>query len=435
MGAKLQTSLCDCFEKSPKHPSSHLPVTLSPKGIAPPEKKARFHKEKNLATNLNEKIFAAKDSILFHSFSKNPNKRISLQSFSVVRILGKGASGKVLLVKKCENSSKNSRLYAMKIIKKSQIQKYDLEDHIKLEKHILQTNRNRFLVKLKYAFQTMKNIYFIMEYMSGGDLHQLIKKNRMFPENLASFYAAEILLALEYLHEKMQVIYRDLKPENVLLDGRGHLKLADFGLSKKTAEKATTFAGTPEYIAPEILLSVGHSYSVDYWSLGIVLFEMLAGKTPFTCYDGNFTTIVKLILENKPFFPVYFSVEAVDLIKKLLKSHPKERFGARGIFEIKNHAFFRKVNWDVMEQGKMNPPLNVEEETELSLQMDLPSKIQESVSSQIVLMNLSRITYNPDITQDGEGNRDTSMDKSMVGKSMDRSFLKSVYGKQTGQGK
>ncbi len=256
----------------------------------------------------------------------------------------------------------------------------------------------------------------------------------MFPENLASFYAAEILLALEYLHEKMQVIYRDLKPENILLDGQGHLKLADFGLSKKTSGKATTFAGTPEYIAPEILLSVGHSYSVDLWSLGIVLFEMLAGKPPFTCYDGNFTTIVKLILENKPFFPVYFSEESIDLIKKLLKSHPKERLGANGIFEIKSHAFFKMINWEVMGMGRMQPPLNVEEETEVSVQMDLPSKIQESANSQIILMNLSRITYNPDVLQEAEGDRDKSMDRSM-GRSMDRSFLKSIYGKQAAQGK
>ncbi len=159
MGANLQSSLCDCFEKSPKRPTSSQPITLAPKGISS-DKKALFLKEKHLTTNLNEKIFAAKDAVLFHSSSKNPHKQVSLQSFSGVRILGKGASGKVLLVKKSDNSSTNYRLYAMKIIKKSQIQKENLGDHIQLEKHILQTNKNRFLVKLKWAFQTMKNIYF-----------------------------------------------------------------------------------------------------------------------------------------------------------------------------------------------------------------------------------------------------------------------------------
>ena len=358
-----------------------------------------------------------------------PQKQITLQSFSVIRILGKGASGKVLLVKKADSNQTNYRLYAMKIIKKSEVVKYDLGDHIKLERDILQKNRNRFLVKLKYAFQTPSNIYLVMEYMCGGDLHQLLKKYRNFPEGLAQFYAAEILLALEYLHEKMNVIYRDLKPENILLDGQGHLKLSDFGLSKKTVEKAKahTFAGTPEYIAPEILLSVGHSYSVDFWSLGVVIFEMLAGKPPFTSYDGNFTTIVKHILENKPFYPIYFSGEATDLVSKLLKSHPKERLGCNGINDIKAHPFFSKINWELLSSGKMNPPLNVEEEGEISVQ-ELPSKMQESNPSQ-AFINLSRITYNPDVTINNpdvtmEGDVDKSIDKSMA-KSMEKSMLKS----------
>ena len=132
---------------------------------------------------------------------------VTLQSFSVIRLLGKGASGKVLLVKITDSSQINYKLYAMKIIKKSEVFKYDLGDHIKLERDILMKNRNRFLVKLKYAFQTPSNIYLVIEYMSGGDLHQLLKKYRNFPEGLAQFYAAEIILALEYLH-KRDVIYR-----------------------------------------------------------------------------------------------------------------------------------------------------------------------------------------------------------------------------------
>lgn len=360
------------------------------------------------------------------SYRNSPHKqKVNLQSFNVVRILGKGASGKVILVKLQDENSLDFRLYAMKIIKKSEIMKYDLSEHIKLEKEILQKNRNRFLVKLKYAFQTPINIYLVMEYMSGGDLNQLLKKYRQFPENLAVFYAAEILLALEYLHEKMKVIYRDLKPENVLLDNQGHIKLSDFGLSKKTLDKANTFAGTPEYIAPEVLLSVGHSYTIDFWSLGIVIYEMLAGRPPFTTFDGNFTTIVKRILENKPFYPVYFSTEAVDLISKLLKSHPKERLGSGGIEEIKKHPFFKNINWDVLAKGNMGPPLNIEEK-DVSIP-EISSRIQESQPSQMY-MNLSRITYNPDATIDGG---DATMERSMD-RSIDRSFLrhgKSVYGK------
>lgn len=426
MGANLQSSICDCFEKTPRVPvrSSKTEVTLSPKKTkTKSDKKTRFLENNNLTANLTQKIMSAHDAVLVHSSSKNPKKMVTLQSFSVIRLLGKGASGKVLLVKKTDLSQTNYKLYAMKIIKKSEVFKYDLGDHIKLERDILMKNRNRFLVKLKYAFQTPSNIYLVIEYMSGGDLHQLLKKYRNFPEGLAQFYAAEIVLALEYLHEKMNVIYRDLKPENILLDGQGHLKLSDFGLSKKTVDKTktNTFAGTPEYIAPEILLSVGHSFSVDYWSLGVVIYEMLAGKPPFASYDCNFTTIVKLILENKPFFPIYFSPEATDLISKLLKSHPKERLGSQGIQEIKAHPFFRKINWELLNIGKIGPPLNIEEEAEISMQ-ELPSKMQESNASQFI--NLSRITYNPDVTAD----MDKSMDKSLV-RSMDKSYIKSMMGR------
>ena len=431
MGGNLQSISCDCFEKDSKKIQAkncinNSDITISPTGKAKTDKKARFAKGLKTTTDLAQKIMAAQDAVLIHTSSKKPNKNISLQSFSVIRLLGKGASGKVLLVKKTDTIAQlNYRLYAMKIIKKADIVKHDLADHIKLEKHILQTNKNRFLVKLKYAFQTPNNIYLVMEFMSGGDLHQLLKKFRNFPEGLAQFYSAEILLALEYLHETMHVIYRDLKPENILLDGQGHIKLADFGLSKKIIDKTNTFAGTPEYIAPEILLSVGHSYSVDYWSLGVVLYEMLAGKPPFSSYDGNFTTIVKLILDNKPFYPIYFSSEATDLISKLLKSHPKQRLGSNGIAEIKNHPYFKKINWELLNLGKLNPPLSVEEEVDVSAQ-EIPSKIQESAPSQHFI-NLSRITYNQDITMDDKS-IDKSIDKSMV-KSQDRSFLKSDLGK------
>lgn len=436
MGANIQSTLCDCFEKTHKTAPTNrfsfqnpIEITLTSKTKPKNEKTSNFVQENGLTANPPQKIKGADKAVLLHSSSKNPKKKqISLQSFNVIRILGKGASGKVLLVKRIDepcNNTNNYRLYAMKIIKKSEIMKYELSEHIKLEKEILQINRNRFLVKLKYAFQTPSNIYFVMEYMSGGDLHHLLKKYRNFPEELARFYIAEILLALEYLHNKMQVIYRDLKPENILLDGQGHIKLSDFGLSKRTSlDKTNTFAGTPEYIAPEVLLSVGHSYTVDFWSLGVVLYEMLAGKPPFSSYDGNFTTIVKLILENKPFFPIYFSAEATDLISKLLKSHPKERLGSKGVEEIQKHAFFKGVQWELLRKGQVNPPLNVEEK-EISAQ-EIPSRIQESQPSQACI-NLSRISYNPDVTMDAaENGLDRSVDRS-IGRSIEKSMIKSKY--------
>lgn len=430
MGANFQKTFCDCFEKTPKRlksKSSFPEVTLSPRNQTTfSEKSYKFLQEDAVTTNFTQNLMGVQDAVLLHSSSKNPNKNISLQNFSVVRVLGRGSSGKVFLVQRCDDPISNDRLYAMKMINKSEILKYDLADHIKLERNILLKNKNRFLVKLKYAFQTPVNIYLVMEYMSGGNLHQLLKKYRNFPEGLAQFYAAEIILALEYLHEKMHVIYRDLKPDNILLDGKGHIKLSDFGLSKKkTLEKTNTFAGTPEYIAPEILLSIGHDYSVDFWSLGIVLFEMLSGKSPFTSYDGNFTTIVKLILENKPFFPVYFSVEATDIISKLLKSHPKERLGTYGFSDIKKHVFFKTINWDLVSSGNLHPPMNIEEGY-ISLH-DQMIKIQEINTSQ-QMINLSRISYNPDVTIDGDF-IDKSMDRSLI----DRSLIKSIIRKGAGK--
>ena len=320
-----------------------------------------------------------------------PNKKkLSIQDFLIVRCIGKGAFGKVLLVKKSTNPTKT---YAMKIMKKMDIYQNKLVDNIVLEKTILQKNKNPFVVNLKYAFQTSAKVYLVMEYLAGGELFNLLRKHTRFPEEAARFYFAEVLLAINYLHKDMNIIYRDLKPENILLSDKGHIKITDFGLSKQTEGKAYTFAGTPEYLAPEILINKGHTKAVDFWSLGILLFEMLAGVPPFTTKDRAFAKIEKLILENKPHYPEYFSSEAVALLKGLLEPIPERRLGTNSIYDIKNHPFFKTINWDSIEKSQLPPPYAIHVVGTSDVKTGF--EIRESLDNP-AMPNLPGITFNPD---------------------------------------
>lgn len=427
MGSNLSNTLCYCLNTKPLNPvilSSSLAPSESyqdPPETAcfnqkelptKPSPKEKFIKNNDLKANPLMRVSLKHEEICIMHPNTKKNNTVNLDCFSIVRNLGVGATGKVLLVKRNDNQ----KLYAMKIIKKKEIFKNGLEEHIKLEKKLLEQHRNKFLVKLKYGFQTPSKIYLVMEYMSGGELSHLLRQFKTFTENLTVFYAAEILLGLEYLHEKMSVIYRDLKPENVLLDSKGHIKLVDFGYSKQTTVKTNTFAGTPEYMAPEVILGVGHSKMVDFWSLGILIFEMLCGKPPFTSFDGNFGKIIKLILENKPSYPIYFTDKAKDLISKLLKNHEKERLGYNGIEEIKSHPFFQKINWKMLASGKLEPPLNIDQnEDDLNNVNGANEKIVETLDS--VVGNLSKITYD-------EGELNMSRDKSMDASFFTKSFKK-----------
>ena len=191
-----------------------------------------------------------------------------------------------------------NNIYAMKVLKKKEISERQQEDHTKAEREILEKITNPFIVKLHYAFQSPDKLYFVLDFVNGGELFSHLRKEKKFSESRAKFYAAEIILALEWLHSN-NIIYRDLKPENILLDAEGHIKITDFGLSKKGAKKKTyTFWGTPEYLAPEIIIGKGHDKSVDWWSLGSLLYEMLWGRPPFT--DKNRKEIFRLIISSKP---------------------------------------------------------------------------------------------------------------------------------------
>ena len=227
---------------------------------------------------------------------------------------------------------------------------------------------------LEYAFQDNQRLYLIMEFVNGGELFFHLKKSRHgFEEERARFYAAEMLLALEYLH-KSGVVYRDLKPENVLVDNEGHIRLTDFGLSKaglkETNGRTESFCGTPEYLAPEIIRDKEYGYSVDWYSYGLVLYEMLTGVNPFkTGQDLSLVEKMNEILNKEIPVPKKLSIEARDILKQLLKKIPDERIGCRpaGVAELKAHPFFRSIDFDQLYMKELTPPYvpSVEESSDV----------------------------------------------------------------------
>jgi serine/threonine protein kinase len=286
---------------------------------------------------------------------------ISKKDFEELKLIGKGSYGKVLLVRR----KSTEKLYAMKIMEKSLIKLNRQEDHTMTERAILENLDHPFIVKLYFAFQSSMRLYLITEFMQGGDYFYHLRRERRFPEEKTRFYMAEIVLALEYLH-KNKYIYRDLKPENVLLDLDGHIKLTDFGLSKLiNSERAYTICGTAEYLAPEILLEKGYDKTVDWWSLGVLTFESLAGYSPLK--GGNRTEYNDYAkkIDLTPYF--FWSKEARSLVTGLLEIDPNKRIGAKGAEEVKSHPFFAGINWKDLLKKRIAPPFvpNVTDETDL----------------------------------------------------------------------
>jgi len=283
-----------------------------------------------------------------YSTQKNTDlisKEVCYDDFDVIKTLGKGSFGKVILVK----FKKDERLYAMKILKKDIIRKTNQITHTKTEREILARVYHEFIVKLKFAFQTSEKLFLVTDFMQGGELFYHLHKEGRFKEPKTRFYVCEIILAIEYLH-KNQIIYRDLKPENILLDSYGHIKLTDFGLSKFVFSyennKAYTICGTPEYLAPEILTGKGYDKSVDWWSLGCLIYEMLCGVSPFKIKKDAKLDIK--IYEKKIDFPFYFSEESKSLIQSLLQLEPSKRlgYGKNDAQDLMDHCFFSGVNWE-----------------------------------------------------------------------------------------
>ncbi|KAJ4314249.1 cAMP-dependent protein kinase catalytic subunit [Fusarium piperis] len=278
--------------------------------------------------------------------------KYSLGDFDILRTLGTGSFGRVHLVQ----SKHNQRFYAVKVLKKAQVVKMKQVEHTNDERRMLADVKHPFLITLWGTFQDTKNLYMVMDFVEGGELFSLLRKSGRFPNPVAKFYAAEVTLALEYLHSK-NVIYRDLKPENLLLDRHGHLKITDFGFAKRVPDKTWTLCGTPDYLAPEVVSNKGYNKSVDWWSLGILIYEMLCGYTPF--WDsGSPMKIYENILKGKVKYPAYVNADAQNLLERLITADLTKRLGNLygGPSDVKNHPWFAEVTWDRLARKDIDAP-------------------------------------------------------------------------------
>ncbi|KAK1765666.1 camp-dependent protein kinase catalytic subunit [Phialemonium atrogriseum] len=278
--------------------------------------------------------------------------KYSLGDFEIQRTLGTGSFGRVHLVQ----SRHNQRFYAIKVLKKAQVVKMKQVEHTNDERKMLGEVKHPFLITLWGTFQDSRNLYMVMDFVEGGELFSLLRKSGRFPNPVAKFYAAEVTLALEYLHSR-NIIYRDLKPENLLLDRHGHLKITDFGFAKRVPDKTWTLCGTPDYLAPEVVSNKGYNKSVDWWSLGILIYEMLCGYTPF--WDsGSPMKIYENILKGRVKYPPYINPDAQDLLERLITHDLTTRLGNLygGSQDVKNHPWFSEVTWDRLARKDIDAP-------------------------------------------------------------------------------
>jgi serum/glucocorticoid-regulated kinase 2 len=292
------------------------------------------------------------------------NIQANYEDFEIKSVIGRGSVGKILLAKYI----KDGKYYAIKSMRKDQIISEGIADNILVEKNILIKSQCEFILKLSFFFQTPERIYYVTPFIKGGDLYHKLKSEIFFKEDLVRFYTAQIAVALQYLHN-LEITYRDLKPENILLDEDGYIKLCDFGSSViiRGTEKVKNFAGSPEYAAPEIITYSGHNFMCDWWSLGILIYELLYGNTPF--FNMDKTRMYDLINTGAISFPKFIQIEgeekprnykvsedAKNIISKFLEKDPGTRLGRKGLDEIKKHPFFSGINFDDLNKKKIKPP-------------------------------------------------------------------------------
>jgi len=285
-------------------------------------------------------------------------KNLKLSDLRIIATLGVGGFGRVELVMIAADNKERS--FALKQMKKSQIVETRQQQHIMSEKEIMEESDSHFIVKLFKTFKDRKYLYMLMESCLGGELWTILRDRGNFDDPTTRFYTSCVVEAFDYLHSR-GIIYRDLKPENLLLDATGYVKLVDFGFAKKlqVGRKTWTFCGTPEYVAPEVILNKGHDISADYWSLGVLMFELLTGTPPFTGTDPMKTYNIILKGIDAIEFPRNITARAKELIKKLCRDNSAERLGYQkgGIRDIQKHKWFDGFNWEGLRQRTLTPPI------------------------------------------------------------------------------
>mmetsp|Transcript_4720 Transcript_4720/g.5667 ORF Transcript_4720/g.5667 Transcript_4720/m.5667 type:complete len:319 (+) Transcript_4720:116-1072(+) len=282
----------------------------------------------------------------------------SISDFEVGVTLGTGSFGRVRIA----NHKETNNHYAVKMLKKAEVVRFQQVEHMKSEKTILEEialDPHPFIVTLASTFQDERYLYVVLEYVCGGEFFTYLRNAGHFESAIARFYAAHIVLIFESLHSK-DIIYRDLKPENLLLDSEGYLKLTDFGFAKKVKYKTFTLCGTPEYIAPEVILNKGHGKGVDWWTLGILIYEMISGEPPFVADDPM--GIYQQILSGKVSFPRGYDKSAKSITKKLLLSDLTKRYGClKGeANDIKRCKWLNDISWEKLLKRSLDPPIKPE---------------------------------------------------------------------------
>jgi serum/glucocorticoid-regulated kinase 2 len=335
-----------------------------------------------------------KSTNMMFTNKKTNTSVVCLEDFDLLKVLGRGAFGQVVLAQMKESG----KLYAIKILKKKEIFESDQLEHTKTEQRILSHVNHPFLVGLDYAFQTYSRLYFVMEFMKGGEVFTHLKRLKRLGESQAKFYAACITVGLGHLHNS-KFIYRDLKLENLLLDEYGYLKLADFGLAKFLSDekKALTFCGTPEYLSPEVITGKGHTRTTDWWSLGVLLYEMIFGVPPFYCQnqDDMFRKIVRESFVFKP--GVIVTDQCKDLINKLLEKDQSARLGtSNDSLEVLSHPWFADIDIGLLLSKKIPPPFLPDVKGEAWLKNfddEFTNENIQETTDNIKKVDVDRLTY------------------------------------------
>jgi len=320
----------------------------------------------NTANNPNEQDWqtAEDQTVPLRSLEDEPNHLVSssgnlqLSDFDVVETLGTGTFARVLLVR-LRNSSTSlhpTKFFAMKILSKSEVVRLRQAEHVHSERYILARVKHPFIVDLYATFQDNLNIYMLLSYVPGGELFTHLRRAGRFTPDVTRFYLATIILALKFLHS-YNIVYRDLKPENLLLDSRGYLRLTDFGFAKRVDDRTFTLCGTPEYLAPEIIQSEGHGKAADWWACGILCYEMLVGYPPF--YDDNAPGLYEKILRGRIRWPIDIDPLSREIVRAFLHPDRSRRLGnlIGGPDDVLSHPWFRGVDWEALERREIRAPI------------------------------------------------------------------------------